>query len=169
MNTDVLLSDKTYSLVLMKLEHFKSSFALIVPFHFHSDEREILRAYTKFQMIKKETKVFSVEEDKFLDGSGRNAVIEILINRVITGMGWNPNTCSKNLIRRYRLVSVLNCPHLHLHRDIDIHHVQGLSSIISGDIINSALDDRTKNLVLMSRKEHNSLHINFGDNGFIEM
>ena len=169
MNTDVLLSDKTYSLVLMKLEHFKSSFALILPFQFHSDERGILRAYTKFQMIKKETKVFSIEEDKFLGGSYRDTVVELLINRIIRGMGWNTNTCNKNLIRRYRLVSILNSPHLHLHRNIDIHHLSGLSSIISGNSVNSALDDRAKNLLMIDRGEHCILHNNSGDDKFVDM
>lgn len=169
MNTDALLSEKTYSLILMKLEHFKASFALILPFQFHMDNRGIIRAYTKFRMIKQDTVVWSMEENKRLDGSGRDAVLEILINRVIAGMDWNSSTCNKNLIRRYRLVSILNSPYLHLHRNIDVHHLTGLSSIISGDISYSALDDRIKNLSVTDSKEHKLLHLNAGDFEFVRM
>lgn len=169
MNTNVLLSDVTYSLILLKLEHFKSSFAVILPFKFEQDARGIVRAYTKFRSIKKDAVVWSVKESKFFDGSARDAVVEILINRIINGMGWNGSKCLDNLIRRYRLVSILNSPHLHLHRDNHIHHVSGLSRLISGNNSIAALDDRIKNLLIMNRIEHRQIHLKSGDDKFVLM
>lgn len=169
MNTDVLLSDTTYSLVLLKLEHFKSSFAIILPFKFEQDIRGIVRAYTKFRTIKRDAVVWSCKENKFFDGSAKDAVIEILINRVISGMGWNGLKCQDNLIRRYRLVSILNSPHLHLHRNDHIHHVKGLSRLISGNNSIAALDDRIKNLKIMNSLDHESFHRKSMDEGFVKM
>jgi hypothetical protein len=169
MNTDVLLSDTTYSLVLMKLEYFKSSFAIILPFRFSVDSRGIIRAFTKIRSIKKDAVVWSVAESKFFEGSARDAVVEILINRIINGMGWNGLRCLDNLIRRYRLVSVLNYPHLHLHHHDHVHHVSGLSRLISGENSIAALDDRIKNLKIMNRVEHKQLHLKSGDENFILM
>jgi hypothetical protein len=169
MNTDVLISDTTYSLVLLKLEHFKSSFAIILSFKFSVDGRGIIRAYTKFRSIKKDAVVWSVKENKFFDGSARDAVVELLINRIIAGMGWNGLKCQDNLIRRYRLVSILNSPHLHLRHDDHVHHVSGLSRLISGDNSIAVLDDRIKNLQIMNRLEHKQHHLKSGDDKFILM
>jgi hypothetical protein len=169
MNTNVLLSDISYSLVLMKLEYFKSSFAIILPFRFSIDGRGIVRAYTKIRSIKKDAVVWSMNESKFFEGSARDAVVEILINRIVTGMGWNGSKCLNNLIRRYRLVSILNYPHLHLHRDDHVHHVSGLSKLITGENSIAALDDRIKNLKIMNRVEHKQLHLKSGDENFIRM
>lgn len=159
--------ETTWSLMLYKLDYFKTSFAILIPFNFERDERGILRAYTKFGMIKHRAIVWSIQEDCYLEGSGRDALIELLLKRIASGMNWDIRKSYKNLIRRYRLVELLNAPLLNLHSGLDVHHKGGVDKILSQSFFN--LDDRACNLKVMDRQSHSTLHYVEGDLGFVEM
>jgi len=157
----------TWSLMLYKLDYFKNSFAILIPFNFEQDSRGISRAYTKFGMIKHRAVVWSIEENCYLEGSGRNALIEMLLKRIVNGLGWDSFKSRKNLIRRYRLVEILNSPLLNLHSNLDVHHKDGIAKLLSQSSFN--LDDRTLNLGVIERQAHSTLHYSQGDPAFIDM
>jgi hypothetical protein len=162
-----LEGEATWSLMLYKLDYFKNSFAILIPFNFEQDSRGIPRAYTKFRMIQKQAVVWSIEENCYLQGSGRNALIETLLKRIVSGLGWDSAKCYKNQIRRYRLVELLNTPMLNLHSGLDVHHKDGIAKLLTNATFN--IDDRSTNLEVIPRSLHSSLHASQGDLDFIEM
>ena len=157
----------TWSIILYKLDYFKNSFAIAIPFKFETDSRGIQRAYTKFRMIKRQAVVWSIEEECYLEGSGRNSLIEMLLKRVVLGMGWDSSSCYKNVIRRYRLLEILNSPKLYLCNGLDVHHKDGIAKILSGTT--SSIDDRKVNLEVVDRAAHSSLHASKLDTAWVDM
>ena len=159
--------ETTWSLMLYKLDYFKNSFAILIPFRLEQDIRGLPRAYTDFFTIKRQAVVWSIEEDCYLKGSGRNALIEMLLKRIVSGMGWIAPKCYKNHIRRYRLVQLLNSHLLQLHSSLDVHHKDGEGKLLPQSSFN--IDDRTINLEVVERQAHSILHYAHGDLGFVDM
>ena len=160
-------SEVTWSVILYKLDYFKNSFAIAMPFKFLADDRGVPRAYTKFRTIKKQAVVWSIEEGCYLEGSGRNSLIEMLLKRIVSGMGWDESNCRENVIRRYRLLQILNNPKLYLCGGLDVHHKDGIAKILSGNTLN--IDDRMVNLDVVDRPTHSSLHASKLDTGWVDM
>lgn len=169
-NYDVVPAERevTWSLMLHKLKYFDCSFALLIPFKFEQDSRGILRAYTDFFTIKRQALVWSIKDGCYLEGSVRNAMVEeVLLKRIVSGMDWTTPRCYKNHIRRYRLVELLNSPMLNLHAGLDVHHKDGVEKILSQSSFN--LNDQVRNLEVINRQAHSTLHHVQGDLGFVDM
>jgi hypothetical protein len=163
-STNVSPGEVTHSLICYKLEHFKLSFLLIMPFQVEEDSRNILRAFTTFTDIKRHCKVFSQQSEAFLEGEDRQILIDGLCKRIQIGFGWS-NMQKRNLIYRYRLVAILNDPKLVIDKDIHVHHLDGINKILSGN--NDCLNDTIRNLQVLTMSQHNELHNSSGDDGFI--
>jgi hypothetical protein len=165
-NTNVLVTEITYSLVPYKLKHFELSFLLILPFTVEQDTRNLLRAVTTFTAIKRHCKVFSQQSGLFLEGEERRILIDGLCNRIMLGFGW-ANEQRNNKIYRYRLLMILNDPKLAIDSNIHVHHIDGINKILNNN--NDCLNDTIRNLKLLPADEHSIEHCYFGDNGFVEM
>lgn len=165
-NTNVLTDEITHSLICYKLEHFKLSFLLIIPFKVNKDIRNISRAFTTFTDIKRHCRAFSQQSGLFLAGEERRILIDGLCNRIKLGFGWD-NEQRKNKIYRYRLVSILNDPKLVIDKDIHVHHQDGIKNILNSNF--DCLNDTVRNLKILPMSEHSSEHGYFGDDKFIGM
>jgi hypothetical protein len=165
-NTNVLSGEITYSLLPYKLKHFERMFLLIMPFKVEQDARNISRAITTFTAIKRHCKVFSQDSGAFLDGEPRDVLIDGLCNRISLGFEWS-NQNSRNKIYRYRLVMILNDPKLVIDSDIHVHHIDGINKILNNN--NDCLNDTIRNLKMLTMSEHNELHNDSGDDGFVMM
>jgi hypothetical protein len=171
-NTNVSIKDKTetWSLMIYRLQYFKVCYALILPFTPQVDERGIVRYATTFKSIKRDCKVYCRVKNEFLDALDRSPVIDGLIKHLRTSFGWNDDRdYRKYKIFRYRMLAVLSTPGLIISKDIDVHHISGLDDILSGIDEVQTIDDRSRNLRLLTRDNHSSLHFDFGDTEWIDM
>lgn len=164
-NTNVVGDDITYSMIAYKLEHFKLSFLLIMPFKLEQDTRNITRAFTTFTDIKRHCRAFSQQTGAFLDGEERQILIDGLCKRIMLGFGWD-NQQKRNLIYRYRLVAILNDPKLMISKDSHVHHIDGVDKLLSGN--NDCLNDTIRNLKILTISEHCNLHLNSGDIDYVD-
>ena len=154
----------TWSLMLYKLDYFDVSYALIMPFKFETDCRDLIRAYTTFALIRANTIVYCRKTDRVLTGTDRAPVVDGLVKRIYMGFGWKPTAKTKKYpIRRYRLLSILNSPNIFLTKDEDVHHLDGIDKILSGDI--NTINDTVRNLEVLTRAKHSLKHVDGLDLG----
>ena len=154
--------------MLYKLDYFDVSYALIAPFKFETDSRDLLRTYTTFALIRDNAIVYCRKTNRVLTDTDRAPIIDGLIKRIYLGFDWKQTSKTKKYpIRRYRLVEVLNSPDIFLTRDLNVHHRDGIDKLKIGDV--SAINDTLRNLKVMSRADHRTLHHEQGDFGFSNM
>jgi hypothetical protein len=156
--------DTSHSLLAWQVKPFEKMLLLIIPFRVSKDVRNLQRMYTTFSMIRGGCRAFSQSSGSFIVGDELNNIIQLLIDRIINGFGWNQYSCGNNLIRRYRLVKVLENNKCTLSSYLDCHHLIGHSSHPSEHII----DDRSKNIVILDKLDHCSLHNDMGDTNFVD-
>jgi hypothetical protein len=156
--------DTSYSLLAWQSKPFEKMILLIIPFRISRDVRSIKRMYTTFSMIRSDCRAFSQSSGSFIVGEELDNIIQLLIDRIIGGFGWNQYSCGNNLIRRYRLVKVLENSKCTLTPDLDCHHVTGHSNHLSEHII----DDTSKNIKILDKLDHYSLHNDMGDTNFVD-
>jgi len=160
--------EMTWSLMLYKLEYFDVSYALIMPFKFETDCRDLTRAYTTFALIRDNAYVYCHKTDRVLIGTDRAPVIDGLVRRIYVGFDWKPTAKTKEYpIRRYRLLSVLNSPDLFLTAKEDVHHLDGIDKILSGDT--RTINDTVRNLQVLTRTNHSLKHVEALDLNWTEM
>jgi hypothetical protein len=163
-NHSICDGEVSYSLLAWQFKPFENMILLVIPFKAVRDVRSIKRMYTTFSMIRSDCKAFSQSSKHFLIGEDREYIINLLIDRIIDSFGWNQQTCHKNKIRRYRLAKVLENSKCTLTSDLDCHHLIGHSS----GKLEHIIDDRSKNIKILDKVDHHSLHDCFGDTNFID-
>lgn len=155
--------DVSWSIIPMKFGRFKSSIILLIPFSFTKDVRNISRAFCTFKTIRTCCRAFCLASRRYIEGE---QLIELVCERIQSQFGWS-NCTSNNKIYRYRLVMIMQQPDSILNRELHIHHCNGVTNILSGNL--DSLDDRYYNLSVLPKDVHNILHISNNDNGFILM
>jgi hypothetical protein len=158
--------DVSWSIIPMKFGRFKSSVILLIPFSFAKDTRNISRAFCTFKHIRTCCRAFCLASRAYLEGDKLEQFIELVCERIRVQFGWD-NCTNNNKIYRYRLVMIMQQPDLLLNRDLHVHHHNGVTNILSGDM--DSLDDRYCNLSVLPKDVHNILHISNDDVGFILM
>jgi hypothetical protein len=169
-NYDVVPAESgtTWSLLLYKLQHFDVSYALMIPFKFRIDSRELPRAYSTFARIRDEAIVYCRKTDRILTGTDRAPVIDGLISRIYLGFGWAQTSKTKEYpIHRYRLLTILDDPDCSLTKKQDVHHEDGITKIRSGST--SSVNDTISNLEALPRAIHRALHAKGLDTNWVEM
>lgn len=162
--------DVNWSLLLWNPETFKKTYPIIIPFKFETDSRGASRAYTTFSLIKNESSIWCTERNDFLQGSDRSIVLEAIFSRICSGFGWPSfSKFQKYKIFRYRLAVIFTDPKLNLSSGDDVHHKDGIKKILSGNSVNSALNDRVTNLEVQPRKVHYQIHLSGSDSGWVNM
>jgi hypothetical protein len=163
-NHSICDGEVSYSLLAWQFKPFENMILLVIPFKAVRDVRSITRMYTTFSTIRTGCRAFSQSSKHFLIGDELDNIIQLLIDRIIDGFGWNHQTCHKNKIRRYRLVKVLENNKCTLSSDLDCHHLTGHSNHLSEHII----DDRSKNIKILDKLDHCSLHNDMSDTNFVD-
>jgi hypothetical protein len=163
-NHSICDGEVSYSLLAWQSKPFEKMILLIIPFKAVRDVRSITRMYTTFNMIRSECKAFSQSSNQFIIGEELDNIIQLLVDIIIRDFGWNEQTCHKNLIRRYRLVKVLENSKCTLTPDLDCHHLIGHSS----GKLEHIIDDRSKNIKILDKVDHYSLHNDMGDTNFVD-
>lgn len=169
-NYDADPADKeiTWSLMIYKLEYFKVSYALIIPFKIRADSRGIPRAYTTFTLLKENAVVYCRNTNRVLTDTDRSPVIEALAKHIRLCFNWRDNSkANKQPIHRYRLLTILNSPDVKLSSDIDVHHKDGINKILNNNCAD--LDDRARNLQVLPRSEHYQIHHENLDSNWVDM
>jgi hypothetical protein len=165
-NHNINVGESSYSLLNFKLELFVPATLVICPFKAYSDVRGIIRLSTTFHSLKTHSRLFDRNGNELL-GESRDNIINLLVSRIISGFDWSGN-CTNYSIRRYRLNWILSCPKFDIDRNIDIHHKNGLQSILDPSQ-STITDDRFNNLTSLRRDVHRTIHFLNGDNDFIDM
>jgi hypothetical protein len=162
-NYDISEGETTYSLLNFRIDLFVPSVMVICPFKSYKDVRGIIRLSASFHSLKADSRLFDRNGNELL-GVERDNTINLLVDRIVNGMNWNQQTCHKNMIRRYRLVKLLENSKCTLTSDLDCHHVTGHSNHLSEHII----DDTSKNIKIMSKDSHSQLHYDMDDENFVD-
>jgi hypothetical protein len=138
-NYDISEGETTYSLLNFRIDLFVPSVMVICPFKAYSDVRGIIRLSTTFHSLKADSRLFDRNGNEY-----------------------------NHKIRRYRLNWILSCPKFDIDSSIDIHHKNGLKSILYASET-TITDDRFTNLVSLRRDVHSAIHIMNGDDKFVDM
>jgi hypothetical protein len=165
-NYDISEGETTYSLLNFRIDLFVPSVMVICPFKAYSDVRGIIRLSTTFHSLKADSRLFDRNGNELL-GVERDNTINLFVDRIINGFDWHGDLYNHK-IRRYRLNWILSCPKFDIDSSIDIHHKNGLKSILYASET-TITDDRFTNLVSLRRDVHSAIHIMNGDDKFVDM
>jgi hypothetical protein len=147
------------------------TYILCVQFNFTPDSRGLLRAYRKNGWLRgKAINLYHLDGSPLpIDEEKKNRTI--LVQRLKYFL--SRNTLDSVVIFRYQLT--LMCYNLYgfkMPTDsrgwvFDTHHKNGLSLILSGDLIHCSTLEFKDNLILMNRIDHRLVHFKYGDTHFV--
>jgi hypothetical protein len=161
-NHSICDGEISWSMMLVRNNLFIPSIVVILPFKAVPDHRMMIRMSTTFSSVTRHSRWFNMDGDEII-GQDRIILTHQLVTRIIDGFGWSGNLYDYK-VRRYRLIKLLENNKRRLSSDLDCHHATGHSS----GKLEHIIDDTSKNIKILDKSDHHSLHHCFGDTNFVD-